>query len=239
MTNQISTWNEKALHAAIKSWYAEPGDRLEVPVDRYIVDIVRSDLLIEIQTRSFSSMKRKLLALTADRCVRVVYPVARDKWLVKLAEDGTSRLSRRKSPKRGRIEHVFEELVSFPRLLANPSFSVEVLLIQEEESRRHDASRAWRRKGWVTHERRLLKVVGRRRFRSPEDMAGLLPKDLAEPFTTTDLAAAMRGPRRLAGKAAYCLREMGAIAPVGKRGHAFLYVRAGPAQDDAIAPGGE
>ena len=226
MPNQINTLNEKPLHAALKSWYAEPGDQLEVPIDRFIVDIVRGDLLIEIQTRSFSSMRRKLSALTQNRPVRVVYPVAREKWLVKLAEDAHSQLSRRKSPKRGRIEHIFEELVSFPRLLANSGFCIEVLLVQEEESRRHDASRAWRRKGWVTHERRLLDVVGRRLFETPEDMGALLPSDLAEPFSTSDLAKAIRGPRRLAGRAAYCLREMGAIAPVGKRGNAILYVRA-------------
>ena len=225
MPNQINTLNEKPLHAALKSWYAEPGDQLEVPIDGFIVDIVRGDLLIEIQTRSFSSMRRKLSALTQNHLVRVVYPVAREKWLVKLAEDGHSQLSRRKSPKRGRFVHIFEELVSFPRLLAKSDFCIEVLLIREEESRRHDASRAWRRRGWVTHERRLLQVVGRRLFETPEDLGALLPPSLDEPFTTSDLAKAIRGPRRLAGKAAYCLREMGAIAPVGKRGNAFLYAR--------------
>lgn len=226
MPNQISTLNEKPLHAALKSWYAESTDRLEVAIDGFIVDIVRGELLVEIQTRSFSAMKRKLNTLTADHPVRVVYPVARERWLVKLAEDGCTRLSRRKSPKRGRLEHIFEELVSFPQLLANPGFSIDVLLTQEEELRCYDGSRAWRRKGWVTQERRLLQVVGRRLFETPADMGALLPPSLAEPFTTRDVADAIGGPRRLAGRTAYCLRKMGAIAPVGKRGNAILYVRA-------------
>ena len=223
--NQISTFNEKPLHAALKAWYSRPGDHLEVQVDGFIIDIVRDGLLIEIQTTSLASLKRKLFALTDHHHVRVVYPIPREKWLVKLAEDGHSAPSRRKSPKRGKIEDVFRELVSFPKLLAHPSFSLDVLLIQEEEIRRYDGTRAWRRRGWVTEERRLLQVVDRRRFCTPADMGELLPAALVEPFTTSDLAAAIARPRRLAQRMAYCLREMDVIEAVGKQGNAILYAR--------------
>lgn len=223
--HKISTLNEKPLHAALKSWYARPDDQFEVSVDGFIVDIVRGDLLVEIQTGSFSAMKRKLAALTASHPVRLVYPIAREKWIVRLAEDGPSQLSRRKSPKHGAFEHVFGELVSFPKLLSNPNFSLEVLLIQEEEVRRYDGKRSWRRHGWITHERRLLEVIDRRLFENPADMATLVPSDLLEPFTTSDLAAAIAKSRRLAQQMAYCLREMGVIEAVGKRGNAILYSR--------------
>lgn len=222
----IGTLNEKPLHAALKAWYAQPDDRFEVEVDGFIVDIVRGDLLVEIQTRNFSSIKRKMAVLTAAHPVRLVYPVAREKWIVRLAKDGRGQLGRRKSPRRGAFEHVFGELVSFPKLLLNYNFSVEVLLIQEEEVRRYDGRRGWRRKGWVTQERRLLQVVGRRLFETPADMVTLVPSDLAEPWTTSDLAAAIGKPRRLAQQMAYCLREMGAVVTVGKRGNAILYTRA-------------
>ena len=223
---EIGTLNEKPLHAALKEWYAQPDDRFEVSVDGFVVDIVRGDLLVEVQTGSFSGIKHKLAVLAARHPVRLVYPVAREKWIVKLAGDGHSQLGRRKSPKRGAVEHVFKELVSFPQLLSAPNFSLDVLLIQEEEVRRYDGKRGWRRGGWVTHERRLLEVVGHRLFETPADMRALLPTALAEPFTTAELAAAIVKPRWLAQKMAYCLREMGAIAPVGKRGNAILYARA-------------
>ena len=224
-SNHISTLNEKPLHAALKAWYARPGDQLEVRLEGFIIDIVRDELLIEIQTSSFASIKRKLVALTAQYPVRLVYPVAREKWIVKLAEDCSTRLSRRKSPKRGTVEEVFRELVSFPRLLAHPHFGLEVLLIQEEELRRHNPRRGWRRRGWVTHERRLLEVVERQIFDTPADMERLLPASLAEPFSTSDLATAVGRPRRLAQRMAYCLREMDVIEPAGKLGNAILYVR--------------
>ena len=225
-TSAISTFNESPLHAALKAWYARPGDRLEVQVDGFIIDIVRGDLLIEIQTGNFSSLRQKLATLTGRHRVRLVYPVAREKWIVRLAEDGRGRLSRRKSPKRGTVEDVFHELVSFPQLLAQPGFALDVLLIQEEETRRYDGKRRWRRGGWVTQERSLLAVVDRRLFESPADLAALLPPGLAEPFTTADLARALAKPRRLAQRMAYCLRGLGVLEAVGKRGNAILYTRA-------------
>ena len=223
--NQISTFNEKPLHAALKAWYARPGDRLEARVDGFIIDIVRDGLLIEIQTTGLASLKRKLCALVDDHHVRLVYPIPREKWIVKLAEDDHSAPSRRKSPKRGKIEDLFGELVSFPKLLAHPNFALDALLIQEEEIRRYDGKRGWRRRGWVTQERRLLQVVDQRRFSTPGDLGELLPLDLGEPFTTSDLARAIARPRRLAQRMAYCLREMGEIKAVGKQGNAILYTR--------------
>jgi len=204
-------------------WYAQPGDAFEVPVDGYIIDLVRGDLLIEIQTRGFAALKDKLAALTRAHPVRLVYPIAQEKWIVKLADDGKSEVSRRRSPKRGVVEQIFDELVSIPHLLAQPNFTLEVVFIHEEEVRRHDARRGWRRKGWVTHERRLVKVVGRQGFASPEDLRALLPTSLAEPFTASDLAHLIPGSLRRAQKMIYCLRAMGILTQVGKRGRAVLY----------------
>lgn len=227
MSPRISTLNEKPLHAALKRWYSRPDDQLEVSVDGFLVDIVRGDLLVEIQTGNFAAIKRKLAALTAGHPVRLVYPIAREKWIVKLSRDLQSRLGRRKSPQRGAFEQVFTELVYIPNLFAKPDFSLDVLLIREEEVRHYDGRRGWRRKGWVRDERRLLEVVGRRLFETPADMGALVPSALSEPFTTSDLAAAIAQPRWLAQKMAYCLCGMGAIVPLGKRGNAILYARAG------------
>ena len=224
---------KKSLHAALKQWYARPDDLTEVSVDGFTVDIVRDDLLIEIQTRNLSAIKRKLTTLVEQHPVRLVYPIAQEKWIVRQSKNGRRVLGRRKSPKHGTVELVFEELVSIPQLLAHPNFALDVLLIQEEEVRRYDGTRnpqgafgSWRRKGWVTHERRLLQVVGQRLFETPKDMLALIPTTLPEPFTTTDLAEATGQPLWLAQKMAYCLREMGAITVVGKRGRGILYVRA-------------
>ena len=219
----IGTLNESPLHAALKAWYTCAGDRCEVPVDGFVVDIVRDDLLMEIQLGGFAPIKQKLLALTADHAVRLIYPIAQDKWLLKLSEDGDGAPSRRMSPKHGDLVHVFEVLVSIPALIASPRFTLEVVLIHEEEVRRRDPKRGWRRHGWLIEERRLVDVLETYVFERPADLAALLPADLVEPWSTADLADALGERRRLAQQMAYCLRKMGAVTPVGKDGNAILY----------------
>jgi hypothetical protein len=223
--SSIGTLNEKPLHAALKSLLTKPGDRLEVKVDGYIVDILRDDLIIEIQTRNFSRIRKKLRSLLDQYPVRLVYPIAKEKWIIKADRAGERQKSRRKSPKKGAYEDLFAELVSFPDLVKMPNFSIEVHLIQEEELRIHDPKRAWRRRGWVTQERRLLKVIDRRRFSNPEDFAALLPASIKSQFTTKNLASTLQIRPRLAGQMAYCLREMGAIIAIGNRGRAILYTK--------------
>ncbi|MGC9320562.1 MAG: hypothetical protein ACP5KN_21185 [Armatimonadota bacterium] len=219
----IGVLNEQPLHAALKQWYAQPEGLVEVTVDGFVVDVLRDDLLIEIQVGNFSSIKQKMRRLTEHHPVRLVYPIPREKWLIKMPRRKGGAVERRKSPKRGRVEEVFKELVSFPALLSRDTFSLEVVFTWEEELRHHDPSE-WRNRGWVTDERRLLDVVGRHLFERPEDMLAVLPKALPEQFTTADLAEAMDGPRWLAQKMAYCLRKMGGVMQVGKRGRSKLYV---------------
>ena len=219
----IGTLREKPLHASLKRWYSRSGDRIEVPVDGFVIDLVREDLLIEVQTRGFSSMKQKITTLLdLGHRVRVVHPIPIDKWIVKVDADGTV-LSRRRSPRHGNPTDVFAELVSFPNLLADPRLEIDVILTNEEEYRRYTPNRSWRRKGWTIEERRLIDVVDTLLISNTDDLAALLPAGLSDPFTTADLATELGRPRRSAQQMAYCLRIADVIVAVGKRGNAVEY----------------
>ena len=221
----IGTLRERPLHADLKRWYAKPGDRVEVGVDGYVIDIVRGDLLIEVQTRDFVKMRPKLNALLdLGHRVRIVHPIAVDRWIVQVNDDG-ERISRRRSPRHGVLADLAAELVSFPDLVAHPGLEIEVLLIAEEEYRRHEAGRCWRRKGWVTHERRLVDVLDRALIGSAADLGHLLPVELPARFTTSELALLLGRSRRAAQQLAYCLRLGGVIEATGKRGRAAEYRR--------------
>lgn len=220
----IGTLGEQHLHAALKRWLQESGDRVEVPLDGFVIDLVRGDTLIEVQTRGFASMRRKFDTLLDHHAIRLVHPIAATKWIRKVDADGAE-VSRRRSPKRGIVADVCAELVSFPTLLSHPNFTLEVLLIEEEEVRRPD-DRAWRRKGWGIAERRLVDVVDRQQFSSVDDLGRLLPDGLPEPFTTAHLAAGLGRSRHLAQEVAYCLREAGVIAVAGRTRDGIQYVRA-------------
>jgi hypothetical protein len=219
----IGTLREKPLHASLKRWCARPGDRLEVPVDGFVIDLVRDGLLIEVQTRGFSSMKQKVVSLLEQgHRVRIVHSIPVDRWIVKIDADGTI-LSRRRSPKHGEPSDLFAELVSFPELLTNDHLEIEVVMSIEEEYRRHTPGRAWRRHGWTVVERRLVEVVDSMILRQLEDLAALLPEGLPGVFTTADLAEGLGRSIRLAQQMAYCLRKVGVVVVVGKRGNSIEY----------------
>src|SRR3982751_2913434 len=192
----IGLLNEKPLHASLKQWYARPGDRFEVPIDGFVIDIVRGDLLIEIQTRNFSAINAKLSRLTRSHRVRLIYPIVQEKYIVRCASADSSGGVRRKSPKKGRLEDLFWELVSIPLLLSNPNFSLEVLMIKAEEVRRNDRRR---RKGWVLEGRRLLEVLDQHVFIKTEDWLAFVPAAL-DTFTSGDLATGMKTKKELAQK---------------------------------------
>ncbi|MCI0776997.1 MAG: hypothetical protein J4N95_02355 [Chloroflexi bacterium] len=210
----------------MKEHYVQPGDLTEVVVDGYVVDILRGELIIEIQTANFAKINKKMRKLVKRHQVRLVFPVAKDKWIVKLPEKKGGEAGRRKSPKHGSFEDVFTELVSFPDLITHKNFELEVALIQEEEIRRFDKRRRWWRGNWVTVERRLLEIINQLTIRNGSDLIGLLPPDLPDEFRTSDLAAAFGRPRAIAQQAAYCLRKCGLIKQVGKEGNAIVYAKA-------------
>jgi hypothetical protein len=223
----IGTLREGHLHASLKARYVRPGDSVEAQVGAYVVDILRDDLIIEVQTANFSRCAAKVRKLVVDHPVRLVYPVPQDLWIVRLPQEEGGTPSRRKSPLRRNVFDIFEQLVSFPDLITHENFQLDVVLTQEEELRAYVPGKRWRRRGWTTVERRLLDVTDTVTLHTPAAFLALLPPDLPDEFLTSDLAAAIARPRRLAQQVAYCLAKSGLIHPVARRGNAIVYSRVG------------
>lgn len=231
----VGVLGEGPLHAALKEWYRRDGDRVEVPLEGYVVDLLRDDLVVEIQTGSFAKVVGKLTDLVQRHRVRLVHPVVSERVIVRVSPEGEV-LSRRRSPKHGGAQDLFTELVACPTLIAHPSFSLDLAVVRAEEVRRFDPRRAWRRKGWVVAERRLLEVVDTVAIRSPADLRTLTPAHLVDPFTTADLAEAWRADRRLAQRAVYCLRMLGMVSVVDHIGNARVYTWSDPGLCRAQVP---
>jgi hypothetical protein len=199
----IGTLNEGSLHAGLKQLVSEPGDRFEVPLDGYVIDVVRGEALIEIQTGSFAALGKKFDHLLGTYKIRLVHPIAVETWLHR--PDGKVR----KSPVRKSIYDILEQLVSLPTLLDHPNFTLEVVLIGEDRITAHDPKKRRGRGGWGTVDRRIRDVRERVVFESSEDLWQLVPPDLPEEFTTADLAREADINRGWAQRLAYCMRATG------------------------------
>ena len=221
----IGTLSERSLHAALKDWYARPGDRLEVKVDGYVIDVVRDDLLIEIQTAGFHPLKTKLRKLLPNYRVRLVHPIVARKTILRLAADGETLIQRRRSPQRGKLEHIFLNLVSLHELPAHDAFELDVLLTEQEEIQRDDGEGSWRRRGRSIIDRRLVEVTHQELLVTLHDYAALLPTDLPGEFTNHDLAEALNQRIKIAQTMTYSLRKIGVLKLVGKRGRSNLHAR--------------
>ncbi len=193
-------------------------------MDGWVVDVFNGDEIVEIQTRNYSKLKAKLNALLPDFQVRVVLPLAVERWIVRLNEAGQP-ISRRRSPKKARVEDAFYEIVNLGEWALKPNFILEICFVRDEVYWRNDGAGSWRRKGWSVAGRRLVEVTAKQTLQSRSDYLALLPEALPEEFTSSQLAKLRKIPARLAGKMLYSLRQMKLVERVGKNGKAYLYRR--------------
>jgi len=168
--------------------------------------------LVEIQTGSFAPLRRKLDLLTRWHRVRLVAPIPLVRRIIRLSDEGEM-LSARRSPRRGRVEDIFNLLVSIPSLLCCPRFELELILSHQDELRVYRQGQAYRRHGWVVVGRRLVSVERSVRIASPGAAASLLPPGLPELFDTAQLAEAASVEGRLAQQMTYCLRQWASSTP--------------------------
>lgn len=209
--SEIGTLNEGSLHAALKQHYAVPGDEFEVPMGRFVIDIKRGDSLIEIQTSSFAAMGRKLDHLLPEHPVLLVHPIAIATYL-----DRPDKPTR-KSPKRGSIYSLFDELVSVPTLIDHPNLTIEAVLATVTKTQIIDPRARRGRGGYRTVDRTLREIHEVHRFTSAADLLGLVPvADLPEPFTTADVASAAGVARPIAQRIAYCMRALEIFTEEGR-----------------------
>ena len=214
--------NESSLHSAIKEWYSLPRDKFEVKISQYVADIVRGDLVVEIQTMNFSAIRKKLENLLQKHKVRLVYPIAERKCIVHIDKSGKV-VSRRKSPGKGKLTDLFRELIRVPELIKEVNFSFEVLLIDEEEIRIDDGRGSWRRRGASIKDRKLVGVNTRILFENSIDFLKLLPEELHETFTNKELARSKKVSVRTAQQITYCFRRSGMIRVIEKRGKELVF----------------
>lgn len=218
---------ETSLHRELKQVYAGDDARVEVPLGNYRIDVVRDGELIEIQHGSLAAIRSKVRALLRTHRVLVVKPIVVRKRLIKLDKKGGQVVTRRLSPKRGRIIELFDELIYFLGVFPHRNLRIETPLVDIEEWRYPGhGRRRWRRDtDHVVADQTLTALHEVHQFNSACDLMRIMPNDLPSPYHTAHLAERLNIRRSAAQRIAYCLHKMGATEQVGKQGNARLYQR--------------
>ena len=214
---------ESSLHRQLKGLYGDSAEDCEVLVEGYRIDAVARGRLIEIQRASLSAIRSKIAQLLRGHRVTLVKPLAARTLIVRKDEADGPIVSQRFSPLRRTMFHLFEELVHFGDVFPHPKLKLEVLMIEQAEHRVTRPKRRFNGPSFRVEDRHLLQIVSRQTFQTARDLISLLPETLPTPFQTQDLAGEAGIPRWLAQKMVYCLKQSGAIEPVGKLGNAVLY----------------
>lgn len=221
--NGINIKNESSLHNDIKYWYGTEGDRYEAYCDGYIIDMIRGEQLIEIQTGNFSAIKPKIYNLITSHKIKLIYPIITEKWISLIDNDTNECIRKRKSPLKKDFINIFDELVSMPELILNDNFSIELIQIKMEELRCNDGKGSWRRKGISIMDKKLLEVNNTIELNENKDFLKLFQCKLPNQFTNKELAKLANINLSLARKATYCLTRMKLLESSGKRGRENLY----------------
>jgi len=214
---------ETSLHRELKAFYCGDPECREVQLDGYRIDAVVGGSLVEIQQASLAAIRHKTKKLLENHEMIVVKPLAATTTILRLARRNGPVASKRTSPRHETLFDLFQELVHFVDVFPHPRLTLEVLLIEQQETRIPRPKRWFRARDYTLADRRLTAVLERHLFRTSADLCRLLPEGLSDTFTTGDLARLAGIPRWLAQKMTYCLRRSGAAAVVGKQRNTVLY----------------
>ncbi len=219
----IGTLGEKTLHAVLKYCYEPREENHEIKIGGYVADIVGENGIIEIQTRNFDKLRKKLSAFLEVCDVTIVYPVAAIKWLIWIDPQTGSVSSRRKSPRKGKSQDICNELYKIRTFLAHPRLHLKIVLLELEEYRYQNGWGNNGKRGSVRCDRIPISILGEVSIDRPEDYCSLLPDGLKIPFTTADFREAAAVPPKASQTTVNLLHRLGIIKRIGKQGRSFLY----------------
>ncbi|MEG2441736.1 MAG: hypothetical protein RSB37_09515 [Acetivibrio sp.] len=220
---QIGVLGEKTVHAVLKN-YMEPDSRYhEIPVEGYYADIAREDEIIEIQTRNFNTLRRKLDVFLERGYVTVVYPIPYIKWISWMDVETGEVSSKRKSPQKGSPYMAFSELYKIKTYLTHPNLRIHIIEMNMEETRLLNGWSQDKKKGSTRFDRIPLEIIEEVLIDTPKDYKKLIPSCLKSGFSSKEYKKATGLSQSKAQTALLVLHYVGAVNRIGKQGNTYLY----------------
>lgn len=214
----IGSIGEKTLHAVLKNYYSPNKSNQEIKVGKFVADIVDENQIIEIQTRSFSNMKKKLDFFLMDTNVLIIYPAFSIKW-VQWLNPTTGELSKKhKSPKKDALYDIFWELAHIKPYLNNPKLRLQIVVMEVIEIRLLDGWSADKKRGSTRYNVIPLGLLDEIVINEKDDYTKFIPRGLDENFIRKDFEKLAGLSKKRAGTVINVLVHVGVIGKTDKRG---------------------
>ena len=218
----IGRLGEKIVHASLKLFYDSDRTHHEVKYEGFVADILNDSGIVEIQTGSFTPLKRKLEAFLPRSPVTVVHPIPRQTTVIWIYPVSGEFSAPRKSPKRENVCGVFRQLVSILPYLESDNLTVALLFLDVEEYRMLHPKYGKRRS---TRYERVPTALGEEiLLKTPDDYAALLPDALPEEFTAQVFSKLAKVRGMALSAALKVLLTLGVLSRE-KVGRGYLYRR--------------
>jgi hypothetical protein len=223
--NGIGTYGEKTIHSVLKNYYSPDFLNQEIKIGGFVADIYTGNEIIEIQTRNFNKLRKKLDTFLSLSPVTIVYPVPYMKWL-RWVNPQTGEISPpRKSPKLGTPYAIFPELYRVKEYLLHPNLRLKIVLMNMEEYRFLDGWSHDKKKGSSRCDRLPTELISEVSIDHCSDYYKLIPESLSNEFTSKDFKKASKLTLGHSQTALNILYYVGAVERVGKSGNSYLYIK--------------
>ena len=220
---QIGTLSEKTVHAVVKNYYEPDDDKQEIPIEGMYADIFTGKEIIEIQTRSFDQVRKKLDRFLDHYPVTVVLPIPYTKWLIWIDEETGELTDKRKSPKKGNAYEAFRELYKIKPYLKKDGLTIKFIFLDMEEYRLLNGWSKDKKRGSCRYDRIPTALINEVTLSCPKDYMQFLPDTLPETFTCSEFAKHVKIPATRANVVLNILFHMEVVERIGKKGNAYIY----------------
>ena len=214
---------EKTVHATLKLYFEPDRSCHEVKVGSLVADVKNERDIIEIQTGSFTPLRRKLEAFLPDHAVRVVYPMAYTRRIVWIEKDGTLSAPH-KSPVKRQVSRAFAELICILPYLTHENFTFHIVLMDLDEYRLLSKN-GGKGRGTERYERMPTALREEIVCRKPEDYLALLPDSLPEEFDAKTFSKVTRLKGHALSGALKVLLTLGLYTREREGREAYIYKR--------------
>ncbi|MFI3213877.1 MAG: hypothetical protein R3Y24_11085 [Eubacteriales bacterium] len=221
--NGIGTLSEKTVHAILKHYCEGDETKHEIKIQNKVADIFTGEEILEIQTRSFYVMKKKLDSFLPLYPVTIVYPIPRNKWVIWIDEETGEFTNRRKSPVKGNEFFIFKELYSIKSYLKHEHIRFKIMIMDMEEYRLLNGWSKDKKRGSRRFDRIPMELIEEIDITCVQDYLQLLPYGMKEPFTVKDFAKEVHIKKELSSQVMNVMHYLELVERVGKKGNGYLY----------------